>query len=154
MFRVYSIRIATFAALGVLSVLWSAMAAGQAPRAGAAATLEVKVLEAQVSPDAGQGERPEAIYRMEVISVLSATIRVKPGDIIMVRTQAPSTAAQDKGLRPRGWIGVAYLNPDPKAGGSEAPSRFVAAANGRSFEDLPPTPPSLKWTEYPRQGAE
>ena len=148
MFKFDAIRIVTFAALGALSVLWGAVWADQSPPTGAAATLEVKVLEAQ--PQTGD----EALYRMEVISVLQSSIRVKPGDIIHVRSRLASWNTPDQGLKPRGWIGTAYLNPDPRATGPEARFQFVGAANGHSFEELPPTPPSVRWIEYPRQGAE
>ncbi len=151
MLQVYSIRIATLAALGAWSVLCGAASAEQAP--GAAATLEVKVLEAQVAPDSGQGERDEVRYQMEIISVLRSTLRVKPGDTIVVRAHAVSKEAVDQGLRPRGWIGTAYLNPDPKASGPEARWQFVEAT-GNGFEDLPPAPPSATWIEYPREGAQ
>lgn len=152
MLQIYSLRIATLAALGALSVLCGAAWAEQAPAVGAAATLEVKVLEAQVAPDSGQGERDAVLYQMQVISVLRSTIRVKPGDTIVVRSHALSKEALDQGLRPRGWIGTAYLNPDPNASGPEARWQFVIA-NGTGLEDLPPTPPSVKWIEYPREGA-
>ena len=152
MFKVYSIRIATAAALGALSVLWGAAWAEQAPQAGAAATLEVKVLEAQVPPRSDQENRAEVLYRMKVISVLHSSIRVKPGDTIIVRASASGIEALDQNLKPRGWIGTAYLNPDPTAVGPDARSRFVGAANGDSFAELPPTPPSVRWIEYPREG--
>jgi hypothetical protein len=145
MFQVHSIRIATIAALGVLLVLWGDARAAQEPKAGAAEAFEVQVLEAQVP--AGQGERYEVLYRMEVLSVLRATSRVKPGDTITVRSYALSKEA----LAP-GWIGVAYLNPDPKAGGPEARRQFIAE-HGDSFADVPPGPPSLRFTPYtPKAG--
>jgi hypothetical protein len=77
MFKIHSIRITTIAALGVLMVLWGNAQAGEDLKAGAAAKLEVRVLEAQVPP--GQGERLDVTYRMEVISVLRSTSGVKPG---------------------------------------------------------------------------
>ena len=140
MFQVHSIRIATVAALGVLLVLWGDAQAVQELKAGATEALEVKVLEAQLPP--GQGDRPEVLYRMEVLSVLHATSRVEPGDTITVR----SYALNKETLAP-GWIGVAYLNPDPKAGGPEARRQFIAD-HGDSFEDVPPGPPSLRFTPY------
>jgi hypothetical protein len=140
MFQVHLIRIATIAALGVLLVLWGDARAVQEPKAGAAEALEVQVLEAQVPP--GQGERHEVLYRMEVISVLRSASRVKPGDTISVR----SSALSNETLAP-GWIGVAYLNPDRKAGGPEARRQFIAD-HGDSFEDVPPGPPSLRFTPY------
>ena len=142
----HSMRIVTIAALCALSALWGAVWAEPAPQAGAAATLEVKVLEAQYQ--AGH----EAIYRMEVISVLRSRLRVKPGETILVRSRVANPEALDQGLKPRDWIGTAYLNPDPTAVGPDARSRFVGAANGDSFAELPPTPPSVRWIEYPREG--
>ena len=147
MFQIQSIRRATVAALGVLLVLWGAAQAGPERKADAAATLEVKVLEAQVSP--GQGDRDEVLYRMEVISVLRSSVRVTPGDILVVRASAVSQEALDRGslgptvLAP-GWLGVASLNPDPQASGPEAHRQFVIAAN---FEEIPPGPPAVKWTQ-------
>jgi hypothetical protein len=139
MFLGHSLRIATVAALGVLLVLWGDAWAGQELKAGAAETLEVQVLEAQVAPD--QGERSEVLYRMKVLSVLrSSPSRVKPGDTIGVRADTSSNAA----LAP-GWIGVAYLKPDPKARGPKARRQFIAAGNG-SFRENPPTPPSATYT--------
>jgi hypothetical protein len=148
MFKLDAIRIVTIAALGALSVQWGAVWAEPSPSKGAAATLEVKVLEAQ--PSTGN----EALYRMEVISVLQSSIRVKPGDSIRVRSRLAGPEAPDQGLKPRGWIGTAYLNPDPRATGPEARFQFVGAANGDSFAELPPTPPSVRWIEYPREGTE
>jgi hypothetical protein len=146
MFLGHSIRIATVAALGVLLVLWGDARAGQELKAGAAETLEVQVLEAQVPPD--QGERSEVLYRMKVLSVLrSSPSRVKPGDTIAVRADALSNIA----LAP-GWIGVAYLNPDPKASGPEARRQFIAAG-GDSFRENPPTPPSATYTRPGEGGA-
>jgi hypothetical protein len=139
MSRAHSIRIATVAALGVLLVLWGDARAQREVKAGAAETLEVQVLEAQVPPD--QGERSEVLYRMKVLSVLrSSPSRVKPGDTIAVRADASGTAAL-----PPGWIGVAYLNPDPKASGPETRRQFIAAG-GDSFKENPPTPPSATYT--------
>ena len=148
MFKFEAIRITAIATLGALSVLWGTVRADQSPPTGAAATLEVKVLEAQ--PSTGN----EALYRMEVISVLRSSIRVKPGDSIRVRSRLAAPDALDQGLKPRGWIGTAYLNPDPRATGPEARLQFVGAANGDSFAELPPTPPSVRWIEYPREGTE
>ncbi|HSQ07600.1 MAG TPA: hypothetical protein VLM84_07910 [Chromatiaceae bacterium] len=138
MFQVHSIRIATVAALGVFLVLWGNAQAAHELKAGTTEALEVKVLEAQVPPV--QGERQEVLYRMEVISVLRSSSRVNPGDTITVR----SYALGKEPLAP-GWIGVANLNPDPKAGGSDARSQFIAT-QGDSFEDVPPGPPSLRFT--------
>ncbi|NVZ10723.1 hypothetical protein HW932_15775 [Allochromatium humboldtianum] len=148
MFKFDAIRITAIAALGALSILWVSVGAESSPPTGAAATLEVKVLEIQ--PTTGN----EALYRMEVISVLRSSIRVKPGDIIRVRSRLTGPEAPDQGLKPRGWIGTAALNPDPRATGPEARFQFVGAANGDSFAELPPTPPSVRWIEYPREGTE
>ena len=42
-----------------------------------------------------------------------------------------------------GWIGVAYVNPDPKASGSEARRQFAIAVDGDgdSFVEERPGPP-------------
>jgi hypothetical protein len=151
MSHVHSIRIATVAALGVLMFLWGNARAAQEPSSGAAEALEVQVLEAQVP--SGQGERNEVLYRMEVLSVLrSSPSRVEPGDTIVVRAYALSNAAQDRGtVEPKapvllapGWIGIAYVNPDPKASGPEARGQFVIAGDG--FVQNLPGPPSLRFT--------
>ena len=145
MFQVRSIRIATVAALGVLLLLWGDARAVQEPKAGAAETLEVQVLEAQVPP--GQGERSEVLYRMEVLSVLrSSPSRVEPGDTVVVRAYASGNET----LAP-GWIGVAYVNPDPKAGGPEARGRFIAA-DGDSLVENTPGPPSFRYWTTPKAG--
>lgn len=153
MFQVHSIRIATVAVIAGLSVLWGNAQAEQDLKAGAAAQLEVRVLEAQVPPV--QEERYDVLYRMEVISVLRSTSPLKPGDTIDVRSYALSPEAMERGgMEPKapallapGWLGVAYLNPAPRSGGPEAPPQFAIAAEGDSFEDIPPGPPSLRWTE-------
>ena len=152
MFHVHSIRIATVAAIAVLSVMSGNAQAAQDLKAGAAAQLEVRVLEAQAPPV--QQERYDVLYRMEVISVLRSTSRVTPGETIVVRSYALSPEAMDRGVEPRapallapGWLGIAYLNPDPQASGPEGSRQFTIAAGGDSFEDIPPGPPSLRWTE-------
>jgi hypothetical protein len=153
MFQVHAIRVAAVAALGVLLLLGGAVGAEQEGQTAAAAALEVRVLQAQVSP--GQGERYEVLYQMEVISVLRATSRVEPGETITVRAYALSAGAQARGLsEPNapallspGWMGIAYLHPDPQASGPEARLQFTIAGNGESFADIPPGPPSLRWTE-------
>jgi hypothetical protein len=157
MLQVNSIRIATVAALGVLLALSVSVRAGQELKEAAAAELEVRVLEVQVP--AGQGERSDVLYRMEVISVLRSTSPVRPGDTITVRSYALSQEAMDRGIvGPKvlapGWLGVAYLNPDPEAGGPDAGRQFAIAAGGDSFEDIPPGPPSLRWTEEVEVGTE
>jgi hypothetical protein len=147
MFKRNAIRITALAALGILSVLWGAVRADQSPPTGVAAKLEVKVLEAR------QQTGYEALYRMEVISVLQSSLRLKPGDIIQVRSRL-TPEAQDQGLKMRGWIGITDLNPDPRATGPEAHLQFVVTGAGDGFAELPPTPPSLRWIEYPREGSE
>jgi hypothetical protein len=154
MYHVHSIRFATVLALGVLSVLWGRAGVGQELKSGAAEALEVRVLEVRVPPEPAQGERHDVFYRMEVISVLRSTSRVKPGDTIVVRSYALNKDALDGGaagpkapmLLAQGWIGTAYLNPDPKDSGHGAGRQFVIAENGDSFENLPPAPPSLRYT--------
>jgi hypothetical protein len=151
MFQAHSIRIATVVALGVLLVLWEGVRAEQELKAGAAA-LEVRVLQVQTPPHPPQAESYDVLYRMEVISVVRSTVRVKPGDTILVRSYATSKETPETSeagpkappLLAPGWIGVAYLNPDPKAGGPEA--GFTIAAKGDSFGKLPPAPPSFKYT--------
>jgi hypothetical protein len=69
---------------------------------------------------------------------------VQPGDTLAVRSYAPSQEA----LAP-GWIGVAYLNPDPKASGPEARRQFIAA-DGDSLVANPPGPPALMY-RYTRE---
>lgn len=143
MYQVDSIRIATVAALGLLLVLWGAARAELELKAGAAETLEVQVLEAQVPSE--QGEGYEVLYRMKVLSVLrSSPSRVKPGDVIAVR----SSGSSQETLAP-GWVGVAYLNADPKASGPAAHRRFIAA-HGDGFEENPPGPPALRYRYTPK----
>ncbi|MBK1717232.1 hypothetical protein [Thiocystis violacea] len=153
MFQAHSIRIATLTALGLLLLLSGVVRAGQERQAGAATALEVRVLEVQTSP--GPGDRDAVLYRMEVISVRRSSVRVKPGDSIVVRAYVVSKEIPDRGfegpksptLLAAGWMGVASLNPDPKASGPEARRPFVIAANGDSFEDIRQGPPSLRWTQ-------
>jgi hypothetical protein len=147
MFRAHSIRITTVAALGVLLLLWGDAWGERELKTGAAEALEVQVLDAQVPPS--QEERDEVRYRMKVLSVLrSSPSGVKPGDTIAVRAHASSEAA----LAP-GWMGIAYLNPDPKASGAEASRQFIAA-DSDSFEENPPGPPSLRYTREGEGGAQ
>lgn len=153
MFQIHAIRVATLAVLGAILLLWGGAQAGEDLNTAASAALEVRVLEAQVPPE--QAERYEVLYQMEVISVLRATSRVEPGETIVVRAYALSAEAQARGLSEPsapvllspGWMGIAYLNPDPEASGPEARLQFTIAANGESFADIPPGPPSLRWTE-------
>lgn len=148
MSHVHPIRVATVAALGVLMILWGNARAAQEPTAGAAETLQVQVLDAQMP--SGQGERYEVLYRMEVLSVLrSSPSRVEPGDTIVVRAYALSKEALERGavgskapaLLPPGWMGVAYVNPDPKARG-----QFTVATEGDSLVEDRLAPPSLRFT--------
>lgn len=142
MCRTYSIRYATIAALGLLTILWGQ--AGAAP--DAADVLEVKVLDAQVQQ--GEGELFDVSYRMEVLSVIHAASRVRPGETIAVRTYGQSKQALE-----RGWMGTAYLNPDRNATSPGGGRQFVVAAPGESLVDLPPAPPSLTFTrEVPAAG--
>ena len=77
--------------------------------------------------------------------------RVKPGDTIVVRSYALSKEALDRGvvgpkvpaLLAPGWIGVAYVNPDPNASGPEARRQFAIAVDGDgdSFVEERPGPP-------------
>lgn len=153
MFQLHSMRIVTLAGLGMLLVLLGDAWAGEDLKADAAAKLEVRMLEVMdtgVAP--GPGERSDMLYRMEVISVLRSSVRVRPGDSILVRSYALSQDALDAGgVAPKvpapGWLGVAYLNPDRKAGGSDAGRQFAVAAAGESFEDIPPGPPAIRWTQ-------
>jgi hypothetical protein len=138
-----SIRYATIAALGVLATLWGQ--AGAAPPPDAAEVLEVKVLEADVSQ--GPADAVDILYRMKVLSILRSTSRVKPGEIVMVRSPGPSDEPLESG-----WIGTASLNPDPKASG--AGRRFVTAADSDSLVELPPGPPSVTWTREAPTGGE
>jgi hypothetical protein len=146
-----SIRYATIAALGVLAILWGEAGAVPPPdavaghQADAAEVFEVQVLEAQVPQ--GQGERFDALYRMEVLSVLRSTSRVRPGEIVTVRSHGLSKETLE-----RGWIGTAYLNRDPKASGPDAGRQFVVAAQGDGLVELPPGPPSLRFTPMAPEG--
>jgi hypothetical protein len=119
-------------------------------KANAAEVLEVKVLEAQQ----GQGERFEVRYRMEVLSVLRSASRVHEGETIRVRSYGLSSEALARGfvgpkvpaLLAPGWIGTAYLKRDREASGPDANRQFAIAAQGDSFIEPPPAPPSLRWT--------
>lgn len=132
MARKFSIRYAAIAALGAFAILWGNVEA-VAP-SDAAEVLEVQVLEAPIPGD--QGER----YRMQVLSVLRSASGLEPGEIVTVRT--PGASGGDLG---RGWMGTAYLNPDPSAAGTGR--HFVG-----SLVKLPPGPPSATFTRYPPRG--
>jgi len=137
-----SIRYATIATLGVFAI--GCGQAGAVPPPDAAEVLEVKVLEAEVSQ--GKEEGLSTLYRMEVLSILRSPSGVKPGEIVTVRAYGPSSEALE-----RGWIGNAYVNPDPEASGSGR--QFVVAADRGSLVELPPGPPSATWTrEAPTSG--
>lgn len=151
MHKIYALRIAALAILAVLPALWSGAWAERTSGALSAAKLEVKVLEAQMPM--AVGGRYESLYRMSVVSVLSSSVKVKPGQHIVVRASAPSEAEARDALKPIGWIGVVYLDRDPKASGLDADRQFVAVENGDGFESLPPTPPSASWIEYRREEA-
>jgi hypothetical protein len=124
-------------------------------KANAKVVLEVKVLDV-VAP-AVPVDRFDVFYRMEILSVLRSSAQVHPGDTIRVRSYGVSQALLDQGfvgpkvpaLLNRGWIGTAYLDPDPQASGSNARSQFVIAADGDSLVELPPGPPSLQYTVMP-----
>jgi hypothetical protein len=127
-------------------------------KADAQAVLEVKVLEVQSAAD--PAERFDVVYRMEIISVLRSTVQVEPGETIRVRSYGVSQALLESGfvgpkvpaLLEPGWIGTAYLDPDPQASGPDAGRQFVIAAQGDSFVDLPPGPPSLRYSVPPPEG--
>ena len=139
------IRYATIAALGVLAILGGP--AGAAPPPDAAEVLEVKVLEAQVNQ--GQEERFDALYRMEILSVVRSASRVQPGETVTVRSNSPSKEALE-----RGWIGTAYLDRDPEASDPGAGRQFVTAAQGESLVELPPGPPAATFTREAQKGAQ
>ena len=142
MFGTYSIRCATIAALGLLTILSGQ--AGAAP--DAADVLEVKVLDAQVQQ--GEGGLFDVSYRMEVLSVIHAASRVQPGETITVRAYGQRNQALEQG-----WMGTAYLNLDRKVAGPGGGRQFVLAAPGEGLVKLPPASPSLTFTrEVPTGG--
>jgi len=141
----FSIRYVTIGALGLLAILCGQAVA--APPPDAAEALEVKVLDAQVHQ--GQGEQQDVLYRMEVLSVLRSASRVEPGETVMVRSYG-----RRKEVLERGWIGTAYLNPDPNATGPGAEHRFVTAVPGQSLVKLPPGPPSATSTIWRNEKGE
>jgi hypothetical protein len=136
------VRYTGIVVLGLFAILAAKVGAVLPPdaveglKADARAVLEVKVLEVQTAAD--PAERFDVVYRMEVISVLRATTRVEPGETIRVRFYGVSQALLDRGfvgpkipaLLEPGWIGTAYLDPDPQASGPER--QFVIAADGPS----------------------
>ena len=138
-----SIRYVTIVALGVLAILWG-QAGAEGLKPDAAEALQVKVLEAQVHQ--GEGGRFDVLYRMEVLSVFHSTAKVQPGETVTVRSYGPSKEALE-----RGWIGTAYVNPDPKASGTG--HQFVIAAESGSLVERIPGPPSATFTrEVPKGG--
>ena len=158
------IRSTAIAVVGLLAILAGKVGAVLPPdaveglKADAQAVLEVKVLEVQTAAD--PAERFDVVYRMEVISVLRATTRVEPGETIRVRSYGVSQALLDRGfvgpkipaLLETGWIGTAYLDPDPQASGADAERQFTIAAHGDSFVEMPPGPPSLEYSIMPSEG--
>ena len=158
------IRSTGIAAVGLLAILAGKVGAVLPPDAieglktDAQAVLEVKVLEVQTAAD--PAERFDIVYRMEVVSVLRSTMRVEPGETIRVRSYGVSQALLDRGfvgpkipaLLEPGWIGTAYLDPDPQASGPDAGRQFTIAAHGDSFVELPPGPPALKYSVMPPEG--
>ncbi|QVL50415.1 MAG: hypothetical protein KFB96_08285 [Thiocapsa sp.] len=164
MTRIRSMRTTAIAVFGLLAILAGKVGAVLPPdaveglKADAQAVLEVKVLEVQTAAD--PAGRFDVVYRMEVISVLRATTRVEPGETIRVRSYGVSQALLDRGfvgpkipaLLEPGWIGTAYLDPDPQASGADAERQFTIAAHGDSFVELPPGPPSLKYSVMPSEG--
>jgi hypothetical protein len=130
-----SIRYATIAVLAAVAMVWGQ--AGAAPPSDAAEVLEVKVLGVEVSQE--QQDDVDILYRMEVLSILRSASGVKPGEIVTVRSHGPI----DEVLEP-GWIGNAYVNPDPRAAG--AGRQFATAGDNDGLEQLPPAPPSATWT--------
>jgi hypothetical protein len=151
------------AVFGLLAILAGEVGAVLPPdaveglKADARAVLEGKVLKVQTSPN--PAERFDVVYRMEVVSVLRSTMRLESGETIRVRSYGVSQALLDSGfVEPKipallepGWIGTAYLDPDPQASGPDAGRQFMIAAHGDSFVELPPGPPSLEYTvRFPR----
>ncbi|NCC23463.1 MAG: hypothetical protein EOM26_13585 [Alphaproteobacteria bacterium] len=164
MTRTRAMQSTLIAVCGLLAILAGKVGAVLPPDAveglktDAQAVLEVKVLEVQSNPD--PAERFDVVYRMEILSVLRSTVRVKPGETIRVRSYGVSQTLLDSGfvgpkipaLLEPGWIGTAYLDPDPQASGPDAARQFVIAAHGDSFVDMPPGPPSLEYTVMPSEG--
>ncbi len=164
MTRTRAMRSALVAVFGLLAILTGKIDAVLPPdavdglKADAQAVFEVKVLEVQTAADTS--ERFDVVYRMEVISVLRASVPVEPGETIRVRSYGVSQALLESGfvgpkipdLLEPGWIGTAYLDPDPQASGPDAERQFTIAAHGDSFVEMPPGPPSLEYTIMPPEG--
>ena len=157
-------RTTAIAVFGLLAILGGKVGAVLPPdaveglKANAQAVLEVRGIEVQTAAD--PAERFDVVYRMEVISVLRSTMRVESGEIIRVRSYGVSQALLDRGfvgpkipaLLEPGWIGIAYLDPDPQVSGPDAGRQFTIAAHGDSFVEMQPGPPSLEYTVMPSEG--
>ncbi|UHD14738.1 hypothetical protein [Thiocapsa bogorovii] len=110
--------------------------AGAAPPTDAAEVFEVKVLEAAAN---GQDSPAGVLYRMEALSIMSSPSGVQPGEVVTVRS-----ADSGDGVHEPGWIGTAYVIPDPTASGTGR--QFVVDPNSDGLVTLPPGPPSATWT--------
>lgn len=128
------IRYAIIAAAVAMVALFGQ--AGAAPPADAAEVLEVKVLEAVAE---GQDGPADVLYHMEVLSIMSSPSGVEPGDVVTVRM-----ADSGDGVHEPGWIGTAYVIPDPTASGTGR--QFVVEPNSDGLVKAPPAPPSATWT--------
>jgi hypothetical protein len=129
------IHVTALAALGALALL-SGLVSAQEPKGDAAEVLELKVLGSSVQPIAGNGF--EVHYQMEVLSVLSRSSRVNPGESISVRTSSPTDETFENGLMVTG-----HLDPDPTAAGPSGAQQFVTVPGGPGLVPIPPGPPSL-----------
>jgi len=112
--------------------------AGAASPTDAAEVLEVKVLEAAVAE--GQDGSADVLYRMEVLSIMSSPSGVRPGEVVMLRI-----SDSGDGVHEPGWIGTAYVIPDPTASGTGR--EFVVEPDSDGLVAAPPTPPSATWTQ-------
>ncbi|NCA73065.1 MAG: hypothetical protein EOM91_24035, partial [Sphingobacteriia bacterium] len=96
------IRSTGIAAVGLLAILAGKVGAVLPPDAveglktDAQSVLEVKVLQVETPPS--PAERFDVLYRMEILSVLRSTVRVKPGETIQVRSYGVSQALLDSGF--------------------------------------------------------
>ncbi|UHD14316.1 hypothetical protein [Thiocapsa bogorovii] len=95
---------AAIAAFGLLALLTGTVRAVLPPdavqtlKAGARAVLEVKVLQVQTAAEST--ERFDVVYRMEILSVLRASVPVEPGQTIQVRSYGVDQSLLDRGFRP------------------------------------------------------